>query len=112
MNRENLKPFVWGVVLGGAALAIVSFSADWVVMTSSRDEQVMAAAVDAQASICASLAQANRSATGDLTDLSGYGARDARDVLAKTFAIVLQGQEGADPAVLKACSKLLDKPNV
>lgn len=111
-KREGLKPFLWGTVLGGAALAVVAFSADWIVMTSSKDQDVAAAKVEVQASICASLAEAHRVATADVTSLQGYGAREARDALAKTYAIVLQGQESADPAVLRACSNLLDKPSV
>jgi hypothetical protein len=111
-KREKLKPFLWGVVLGGIGLTIVAFSADWVVMSSSRDDQVRTAWIDAQATICASLVQAHRTATADATSLQGYAARDARDALAKTFAIALPDQEGADPDVLRACSILLDKPSV
>lgn len=111
-KRENLKPFVWGAVLGGLVLTIVAFSADWIVMSGSRDDQVIAAKVDIQAAICAALVQDHRTATADVTSLQGYQARDARDALAKTFAIALPDQESADPAVLRACSSLLDKPNV
>jgi hypothetical protein len=107
-----LKPFVWGAVLGGAALTIVAFSAGWVVTTSSRDDQVLGASIDAQAQVCATLAQNHRAATGDVTSLSGFGARDARDSLAKAFVVVLRGQSAADPMVITACSKQLDKPNV
>lgn len=111
-KREKLSPFLWGAVLGSIALTIVAFSADWVVTSSSNDEQVMTAAVDVLATICASQALAHRTATADTTSLVGYQAREARDTLAKTFAIVLPDQESADPKVLTACAKLLDKPSV
>jgi hypothetical protein len=109
MRRENLKPFIWGAVLGGIALTIAAFSADWVVTSSSHDDQVRMAWVDGQAQICASLVQAHRTANADATSLQGYGAREVRDALAKSFAVALPDQESADPEVLKACSKLLDK---
>ncbi|MSP81721.1 MAG: hypothetical protein EXQ94_02030 [Alphaproteobacteria bacterium] len=111
-NREKLKPFLWGAVLGGLTLAIVAFSADWIVTSSSRDELVRTAWIDGQAVICATMAQAHRTATADVTSLQGYAARDARDALAKSFAIAMPEQDDADPDVLKACSKLLDKPSV
>lgn len=108
-KREMIKPFSWGVIVGGVAVTIAAFSAGWVVTTNSSDQKVQAAWVDGQATICAALVGAHRVATGDVTDLHGYKARTARDELAKTFAIVLPGQEAADPRVIKACSGLLDK---
>ena len=111
MKRENIKPFSWGLVTGGIAVTIVAFSTGWVVTGGSKDEQVRTAWIDGQAAICTSLVQANRKATGDVTDLYGYQAREARDALAKTFAVVLPGQEMADPGVIDACSKMLDKRN-
>ena len=108
-KREMIKPFAWGVVLGGVALTIVAFSASWVVTGNSNVRQVRAAWVDGQATICSSLVQAHREATGDVTDLSGYQARDARDGLAKTYAIVLPGQETADSSVISSCAEMLNK---
>jgi hypothetical protein len=107
MNREMLKPFSLGVLAGAAGLAIVAFSAGWVVTSGSNDRQVRTAWIDGQASICASLAQAHRKATGDATDLSSYQARAARDELAKAYAVVLPGQEAADAGVVSACSDRL-----
>ena len=111
-KREMTKPFAWGLVTGAVALAIVAFSAGWVVTGSSKDRQVQAAWVDGQATICSSLAQAHRKANGDSVDLSDYKARDARDALAKTFAVVLPGQETADSSVISACSDMLRKSSV
>lgn len=108
-KQEMIKPFTLGLVAGGAAIAIVAFSLGWVVTGSARDNQVQAAWVDGQASICASLVQAHRQANGDDTDLSGWQARDARNELARTFAVALQGQETPGPRVISACSELLDK---
>ena len=107
MNREMVKPFIGGVVVGAAALAIVGFSAGWLVTGGSNDRQVRTAWIDGQATICASLAQAHRKETGDVADLSTYQAREARDKLAQTFAVVLTGKEAADSGVVTACADML-----
>lgn len=111
MKRDSVKPFVWGIVLGGVVATIAGFSAGWVVTTGARDQQVQAAWVDGQAKVCVTLVQAHRLASGDVTPLNGYQARDARDKLAQAFAVVLPGSAVADPGVVKACSGILDKPN-
>lgn len=108
-TKQMIKPFVWGAVAGALAISIAAFSADWVVMTGSRDKAVQAARVGGQAEICAALVQQHRVATGDATDLYGYSARDKRNELATSFAIALPGEDAADPAVIKACSDLLNK---
>ena len=107
MNREKLKPFIGGAVVGVALAAIVAFSAGLIVTASSNARQVELARVDGQASICASLAQTHRDEIGDTADLSSYQAREARDDLAKTFAVALRGADAADAAVISACSNLL-----
>jgi hypothetical protein len=108
-KREMIKPFSWGLVMGVVALTIVAFSAGWVVTSNSNSRQVRAAWVDGQATICTSLVQAHRTANGDVADLSTYQARETRDALAKTFAVVLPGQETADSSVIRACSDMLKK---
>jgi hypothetical protein len=111
-KREMIKPFAWGLVGGATALTIGAFSAGWVVTGSSNHRQVQAAWVDSQATVCSSLAQAHRKASGDVADLSDYKARDTRDTLAKTFAVVLPGQETAVSGVISACSDLLRSNSV
>ncbi|HEX9648049.1 MAG TPA: hypothetical protein VGB88_11160 [Alphaproteobacteria bacterium] len=108
-KSEIIKPFSWGVATGAIVLTIVAFSAGWVVTSGARTVQVRTAWIDGQASICASLAQAHRQESGDVTDLSGYQARVARDDLAKAFAVALVGEAQADPRVVNACSDLLNK---
>lgn len=108
-KREMIKPFAWGLVTGGVALTIVAFSAGWIVTGGANVRLVRAAWVDGQATICSSLAQAHRKSAGDVADITGYQARDTRDGLAKTYAVVLPGQETADPGVIRSCSEMLDK---
>jgi hypothetical protein len=108
-NKEMIKPFSWGVVLGGIAVMAAGFGAGWVVTSGTNAKEVKAAWVDGQAAICSSLAQAHRTASGDSADLTGYQARDARDKLATSFAVVLPGKDTADPGVIRACSDMLSK---
>lgn len=109
MNRDSIKPFLGGIVVGGAALAIVAFSAGWVVTSGNSDQRAQTAWIDGQAGICASLVQAHRKATGDTADLTGYQAQDARMELAKTFAVAQPGQEAVDADVIRGCSDVLSK---
>ena len=110
-KREMIKPFSWGLVTGAIAITVAAFSAGWVVTSGSKDQQVRAAWIDGQAKVCASLVQTHRQAAGDVTDLSGYRARGVRDEFAKSFAVVLPGQEAVDPSVIKSCADMLNKRN-
>jgi len=110
-KKESIKTLIWGAV-GGAVLTVaVGFGSGWLVAGGTRDKDVAMAWIDAQATICSSLIQDHRQKMGDASDLSGYGARSTRDDLAKSYAIALTGSEAADPAVVRACAKLLDKKN-
>jgi hypothetical protein len=106
-NREKITPFVWGLAVGAVALTIVAVSTGWVVTAGSSNGRVHAAWVDGQAAICNTLVQAHRKANGDVADLAAYPARATREALAKTFAVVLPGQEAADSGVISSCSNML-----
>ncbi len=99
-----IKPFVWGAVLGTVIVAIVAFSAEWIVTGSSKDDQVKAAWIDGQAIVCSAIAQARRTASGETSDISGYNARETRETLAKQAAVALAGQDAPDWRVVNACA--------
>jgi len=111
-KSETIKTLLWGAVGGAILVVAVGFGSGWLVTGSSREAAVQTAWVESQASVCASLVQAHRQEVGNMADLSGYQARTARDSFAATFAVTLQGHDVADPAVIRACSRLLDKKNV
>ncbi|MGH6947062.1 MAG: hypothetical protein ACREDZ_07015 [Kiloniellales bacterium] len=111
-NREMISPFSWGAAAGALAITIAAFSFGWVVTGSSSEQAVRTAWVDGQASACSALVAAHRKATGDVTELAGYQARDARNTLAKTFAVVLPGESEADARVIRSCSDLLEKASL
>lgn len=111
-KQESIKTLLWGAVGGAILVVAVGFGSGWLVTGGSREAAVQMAWIDAQASVCASLVQAHRHEAGNMADLSGYQARANRDTFAETFAVALQGNDVADPAVVRACSKLLDKKEV
>ena len=109
-RAEKLKCLSWGAVTGAIALAVVTFSAGWVVSAGTMDKEVRLAWIDGQASACTALVSAHRESTGDVADLTGFDGRDARDALATAFAVVLPGEETANADVIRACSTMLNQP--
>ena len=103
-NKEMIKPFIWGAVLGALAIMIVGFSANWVVSNSSKEKQVEAAWIDGQAIVCSTIAQARRVASGDKADISGYDAREVREKLATEATTILPDQDAADWRVVRSCA--------
>ena len=103
-NKEMIKPFVWGAVLGAVALTIVAFSANWVVSNSSKEKQVQEAWIEGQAVVCSTIAQAKRVATGDTADISGYDAREIREKLATEATTILPDRDAADWRVVRSCA--------
>ncbi|MSO65829.1 MAG: hypothetical protein EXQ85_08560 [Alphaproteobacteria bacterium] len=112
MQIKELKPLIWGAVLGCLIMAIVTLAMGWVTLDGVRDRQVREARVAGQADVCASLAQAHRSTTGDKTEIAGYSGRARREELAKSFAVKLPGQERASTDLVSACSDLLDRTGI
>jgi len=47
MKKEDIKPFVWGLVVGAIVLLIVIFSTGWVVTSGSAQDKAEAMAEDA-----------------------------------------------------------------
>ena len=109
-KRDKIRHFSWGLATGAIVLGVVAFSAGWVVSAGAMDKQVRLAWINGQASACASLVVAHRESTGDVADLIGFDARDARNALATAFAVVLPGEETANTDVIRACSLILNRP--
>lgn len=107
----TLKGFLGGTVIGAIAIAIVGFNAGWIVTTDAMNRNVEEASVNVQASICAAGAMAHLTATNDTVDLEGYRseASNAREVLAKEFAVALPGQDQASSEVITACGRMLNQ---
>jgi len=111
---KSTKPFGIGLVAGAFVITVLGFTNGWVVTTDASNVQVKDAWTNAQAAVCVSLAEAHLMATKSTVSLDGYqaAARDARDGLARTFAVALPGKKAADSIVISACAQLLNKPKV
>jgi len=109
---KSTKPFVTGLIAGGFIISLLGFANNWVVTAEEKDSQVRDASIKAQASICASLVETHLKATKNTISLDGYqtAANKARDDLATTFAVALQGEKAADSMVITACANMLNKP--
>jgi len=107
MKTASLNAFSWGAACGAIGLLALAFGTGWLVTAGNRDAGIRTAWIEAQAGVCAAHAIAARTARGDTSDLSGFGARNARYDLATSFSVLLPGQERVDLLVLNRCSELL-----
>lgn len=99
------KPYLVGLVIGAVAVPIIGVWGGQLVTAGTLNNQVTTATVDTQARICAALARNHHLAAGG-ESLAGHQSRQAREALAREFA-VMPGQETADDAVRRACTNLL-----
>lgn len=113
MSKPNvLFPFGLGMLAGAATVSILAFASGFAVTSTASEKSVADAHVNAQAAICAALATDHVNGTTIKEDLEGYqtGAREARDGLARKFAVVLPGDTAVDGSVVSACAQMLNKP--
>lgn len=107
---KNTQPFLAGLAAGAALITILGFSNDWVVSAKANETQVHDAWIDAQAEICLARAKEHLALSKSTVSLEGYQteARDARDALAKNYAVTLPGEKSPDALVLTACAQKLN----
>jgi len=105
-------PFVTGLIAGAFIISVLGFAREWVVTAEAHNSTVRDTWVNAQAAVCASLVEAHLTATKSTVILNGYqtAAREARNDLARTFAVALPGEKTAESIVVTACAHMLNKP--
>lgn len=101
------KPYLVGAVIGAVAVPVIGIWGGQLVTAGTSSNQVTAATVDTQAQICAALARDYHLAAGG-ESLAGHQNRQAREALARQFA-VMPGQDTANDAVRRACTNLLGR---
>lgn len=102
--RERLaaaKPYLVGLVIGAVAVPIIGIWGGQLVTAGTLNNQVTSATVETQAAICEALARQHHLASGG-ESLAGHQNRQAREALAREFA-VMPGQETANDAVRRGC---------
>lgn len=101
------KPYVIGGVLGAAGLAIIGFSANWVVTTGTLAQQVEQAKVNILAEVCEKNAIRAWEERGQkIAALEGWGNED-REKLAQQYAPRLPNDKNWHDEVVDRCDDLL-----
>lgn len=105
-------PFIVGAAAGAAFITILGFANGWVISAKANETQVRDAWIDAQAKICLARATTHLTETKSDVSLTGYQseAREARENLARSYAVTLPGEQSPDDLVLSACAQMLNKP--
>ncbi len=111
---EETTPFVWGIVAGAAALAIVGFNwGGWVTGgTSERNarEASRDAVVLAMAPVCADRFRAQGDAATKLADLVKASSWERGTLIERAGHATLHGSTSANSDVARACAELLAAP--
>jgi len=115
MRKESIKPFVWGMVVGAIVLAIVIFSAGWVVTSSSAraTAEAMAekAVVDRLAAICVVQFQQDPNREERLKELKETSSWKRSGYVEEKGWATMPGDESPDRKVANECARQLMELN-
>jgi hypothetical protein len=113
---EWIKPGLWGVVLGGAVVAIVGFtSLGWVGPGSAREmatEQADAAVATALTPFCVAMSVSDPDSVTKLAELAALtSAYQRREYVIKAGWTTMPNQDApAGPALAASCATALGAP--
>jgi len=111
MRKEDVKAFVWGIVVGAIVLLIVIFSAGWVVTSGSAqdtaEEMVEKALVDHLAPICVTQFQQDPNREERLKELKEKSSWERGDYVKKIGWATMPGAESPARGVADECASLL-----
>lgn len=111
MNKQQVKPFTWGVVAGGAALAIVMFASGWAVTSGSAETSAMtmsrSAVVDSLAAICVAHFEAAVNKEEELGKLMATDTWQRGKYVSEQGWATMPGSESPDSKVASACASLI-----
>jgi len=111
MNKEYIKPFVWGMAVGSLVLLIVVFSAGWVVTSSSAEAQAKETAANAvldrltPISVAQFMNDPNRVAR--LKELKAEEYYKRGEFVQKQGWATMPGEKEADSGVADECARRL-----
>jgi len=115
MKKQEIKPFVWGMVVGSVALLIVIFSAGWVVTSVSAEAQAKKIAAEAVIDRLAPIAVAqhmvdpNREAR--IKEMKGMDSWKRSDYVVAQGWAKMPGEKESDSRVASECARLIEKLN-
>ncbi len=111
MRKEDVKAFVWGIVVGAIVLLIVIFSAGWVVTGGSAqakaEEMVEEAVVDHLAPICVTQFQQDPNREERLKELKEKSSWERGDYVKKIGWATMPGAESPARGVADECASRL-----
>lgn len=104
----SVKPYAVGAVIGAAVIAIVGFSANWVVTTGTMQDRIRETKVATLAQVCETNALAHWKEQGkEISALEGWD-NDARQKLAEQFAPTIADQADYRDDIVDQCDDLLE----
>ena len=108
----SLKPGIWGVVIGAAAISVVGFSSfGWTLGSTAErraKEQAQHAVVAVLAPICVEKFQHQADAAVKLTEFKKVSSSwDRRSIIEKGGWATMPGSDAPDSAVVIACAERL-----
>src|SRR6266581_1576268 len=107
----SLKPGIWGVVIGAAAISVVGFTSFGWTLGSTADrmaqERSQAAVVSVLAPICVERFQHQTDAATKLIEFNKVSSWDRRSILEKGGWATTAGSDTPNSAVVSACAERL-----
>ena len=114
MNREQIKPFAWGMAVGMIVLLIVVFSAGWVVTSSSAKAEAKVMASNAVMNRLAPIAVAQfmqdpnkEERLTEMKKLDSYGANSRSDYVQEQGWATMPGDKKPDRDVADEVARRL-----
>jgi len=118
MEKEHVKPFLWGVAVGAIVLLIVIFSAGWVVTSSSAKAEAKTIAADAVMNRLAPIAVEQfmrdpnkQERLKELKKLDSWGMNNRTDYVQKQGWATMPGEKDSDREIAQEVARRLMELN-
>jgi hypothetical protein len=112
--HPNLKPGIWGAVVGAAAISVLGFSSfGWTLGSTAErmaQERAQTAIVAVLAPICVDKFQHQVDASAKLVEFNKVPSWDRRSVIEKGGWATMPGNDGPNLAVVTECAERLARP--
>ena len=112
--HPSLKPGIWGVVIGAAALSMLGFSYfGWMLGSTAErmaQERAQTAVVAVLAPICVEKFQHQTDASAKLVEFQKVASWDRRSIIERGGWATMPGSDGPNSAVVTACAEQLARP--
>jgi hypothetical protein len=107
----SLRPAIWGVVIGAAAISVLGFSSfGWTLGSTAERmarERAQTAVVGALAPICVEKFQHQADAVTKLVEFNKVSSWDRRSIIEKGGWATMPGSDTPNSAVASACAEQL-----